>query len=262
MSKVQAMRVDVRCAALVALLCLGAAAADTAAADAVKCSFVHEEIMVALSDPPSGRAKEYNDFFEKVHIPEVLSRGIGFEGAQRFHVLASVGSTPWNYLSVYGLERGNRIAETGVKFKPGAVPATKPGPYLAEGSAAWILRRTAAGTGDDAGHHVECPRGQKVFVVLPGAQSPQLDLNKMLSSIPGLASAERYEFKVATKGAPPAASKIAILRAREHADVSATLQRLGALVGCKAAQCTGSSGAVWALEPQADYVAGAEVSDK
>jgi hypothetical protein len=256
------MRVDVRYAALATLLCLGTAATAASAADAVKCSFVHDEVMVALSDPPSGQAQQYNDFFEKVHIPEVLSRGIGFEGAQRFHVLASVGSTPWNYLSVYGLERGNRIAETGVKSKPGAVPATQPGPYLAEGSAAWILRRSAAGAGDAVAHHVDCPRGQKVFMVLPKAQSSELDLKKMLSSVPGLASAERYEFKAATKGVPPAAKKIAILRAREGADVSTTLQRLGALVGCEAGRCAESSGAIWALEPQADYVAKAEVSGK
>jgi hypothetical protein len=252
------MRNHIRWAIAVALLGVGSTAANAEPHDAAKCSFVQEEVMLALSDPPKGRTKEYNDFFGKVHIPEVVSRGIGFLGAQRFHVLASIGSTPWNYVSVYGLERGNQVAQTGVKFRPGAAPPTMPGPYLAEGSAAWIFRRSAA-TGDDTGGTVACPHGQKVFMVLP--KTPGLDLKKALGSVPGLVSAERYEFKAATKGARPAAQEIAIFRSTADVNVTAALARLGSLVGCQSGKCTESAGAVWALEPQADFVARSDVSE-
>lgn len=241
-----------RFAGLMALVCLAASAASAAEVEAARCSFVHDEIMTAISNPPAGPDKEYHEFFEKVHLPEIVSRGIGFESAQRFRVLASVGSTPWNYLSVYGLEQGNQIAQTGMKFRPGPAPVVAPAPYLAEGSVAWILRRTS--TGAD-----ECSEKDKVFVVIPPATGAEPDLPQILKAVPGLAGAARYEFVKSTKGPAPPWKAVGVFRAREDADVPGMLQRLAAQVGCPGGRCAESAGAVWVLEPMAGYITRADV---
>jgi hypothetical protein len=235
------MRDHIGFAAVLLLLC-------ASAVEASNCSFTNEEIMTAISNPPEGREKEYHDFFDKVHLPEIVSRGIGFEGAQRFRVIASVGSAPWSYLSVYALEPNNTIAETGMKFRPGAAPVVAPAPYLAPGSVAWIFRRTTR-------NNPECVGRQKLFVVLPQATAPELDLTKTLSAVAGLVSAERYEFRKSTKGDPPAWKAMSVFRASDTVDVPATLRRLGSWVGCDGDKCPVSSGAVWVLEPLANYVA-------
>lgn len=244
------MRVNVRIAALVALLFSGSAAL---AADAASCSFAHAEIMTALSNP-GVPLKEYHDFFDKVHIPEIVERGIGFESGQRFRVLASVGSAPWEYLSLYGLEAGNQVAETGMKFRPGAEPVAAPAPYLAEGSVAWIFRRVTA-AGDNAGRRVECGAGQKLFVVIPKAGTAEVDVTAVLSSVPDLTSVERFELRKSTKGPEPAWRRMAVFRSDAGVNVQATLERLGSLVGCANGTCGEAAGAVWALEPLSDFLA-------
>jgi len=251
------VRENVSLGVLMALFCFASAHAAEPA-DVGRCSFLHDEIMTAFSNPARA-LNEYNDFFDKVHIPEVVSRGIGFEGAQRFRVLANMGLTPWMYLSVYGLERGNQIAETGVKFRPGTAPAAPPAPYLAEGSVAWILRRVATTAVRDSKRGVDCPTGQKVFVVIPQAGGPELDIGGTLRSIPGLLSAERYDFSKSTKGPAPAWTSAVLFRSSAAVDVSATLRRLGAVVGCAGGTCSEASGAVWVLEPQGDYVSRADL---
>ncbi|HEY8510119.1 MAG TPA: hypothetical protein VIL32_17305 [Steroidobacteraceae bacterium] len=248
------MSMRARLAGLMALLCLAGPAAHAGDGAVPRCSFVHDEIMTAISNPPAGREKEYHEFFEKVHLPEIVSRGIGFESAQRFRVLASVGSTPWNYLSVYGLEQGNQIAQTGMKFRPGPAPVVAPAPYLAEGSVAWILRRTS--TGAD-----ECSEKDKVFVVIPPPTGAEPDPGQILKAVPGLVSAQRYEFVKSTKGPAPSWKAISVFRAREDADVPAMLQRLAAQVGCSKGVCAESSGAVWALEPMGGYITRADLPE-
>ena len=247
------MKANFGIAGLAALLCLGSTVANAAADAPVRCSFVHDDLMLAVSDPPPGREKEYNDFFGNVHIPEVVSRGIGFEGAQRFIVRAHLGAAPWKYLSLYALSRYNQVAKTGVKFKPGPTTPTPPAHYLADGSAAWILARVAPGDTNAADRQAACASGQKLFVVL-SAPPARPGLEELARTVPGLKDAVRYEFKTPTKGGPAPWIDMVVLRATPDVDVPATLSRLGAAVGCTQAACPESSGAVWAVEPLAEYL--------
>lgn len=125
---------------------------------------------------------------------------------------------------------------------------------------AWILRRVTATAGRDADRRVGCASGQKVFVVIPKAEGPELDLTGTLGSVPGLLSAERYEFSKSTKGPAPAWKRVALFRASAAVDVPATLQRLGSLVGCAGGTCSEAAGAVWVLEPLTDYVSRADLA--
>lgn len=234
-------------ASLAALLCLASTATRAAAGPDVRCSFVHDELMLAVSNPPAGREQEYNDFFGNVHIPEVVNRGIGFEGAQRFIVRAKLGAAPWDYLSLYALSRDNQVAKTGVKFRPGPVAPTPPASYLADGSAAWILGRVTPA------RQADCPTGQKLFIVV-SAPPAKPGLEELTRTIPGLIDAVRYEFKTPTKGGPAPWVDMVVLRAARDVNVPATLARLGDAVGCTASACPVSSGAVWAAEPLAEYL--------
>ena len=285
------MRENVRLAALFALLCAGSTAVASVPADAVKCPLGQGEIMAALSSPKGSKKGQHNDLVGKVHVPELVERGTGFEGGQRFRVLASLGSAPWSYLSLYSLEQGGQVAHTGAKqrgtkqtdvkqtyaqetgVQEGGVPKggvqksgvqksgarsvsdtrpdAAPAHYLAEGSAAWIFRRVTTDS-DNAGRRIECATGQKLFVVIPRSGTPQIDVTAALSSVPGLTSAERYQFSKSAKGPPPGWQKMVVFRSSPGVIVPATLARLGSLVGCANGTCAESAGAVWALEPLGD----------
>ena len=64
----------------------------------------------------------------------------------------------------------------------------------------------------------------------------------------------RYEFKTPTKGGRAPWIDMVVLRSTPDVDVPATLTRLGAAVGCTESACPASSGAVWAVEPLAEYL--------
>lgn len=234
-------------AAGIALIGVAAQAGESAPA---KCAFQVGEIMVTVSDPPEGRADLYNHFLNLTHLPEIVDRMQGFAGAQRFRVVASVGSTPWSYVSAYALESGNKVATEGMKTRPGVPPVEPPAPYLAPDSAAWIVRHSPGGGGKGA----ECGRSEKLFVLLPPAPSASIDLAKARERVPQLTDAARFEFSKATKGETPPWSAMTVVRSHSELDVAATIRRLAPLVGCTEKGCAEGAGAVWALTPISAYV--------
>lgn len=237
--------VGVACAAM-----LGSTAIHAGEAAPANCAFQAGEIMVTVSDPPAGRADQYNHFLNLVHLPEIVDRMQGFAGAQRFRVVASIGSTPWSYVSAYALEAGNRVATEGMKTRPGVPPVEPPAPYLGPDSAAWIVRHSPAAGGNGA----PCARSEKLFVLLPPAPSSRIDLAKARERVPELADAASFEFSKATKGGTPAWSAMTVVRSHSELDVAATLRRLAPLVGCTEQGCAEGAGAVWALVPISAYV--------
>jgi hypothetical protein len=58
--------------------------------------------MVVLTNPVAGKEKEYNDWYDNRHIPDVLAVP-GFVGAQRFKLVVNPGEgePPWRYYAVY-----------------------------------------------------------------------------------------------------------------------------------------------------------------
>jgi hypothetical protein len=62
--------------------------------------------LLALSNPVEGREAEFNQWFDTVHIPEVL-RVPGFASVQRFEAAAHQripGALPYRYLAQYELQ--------------------------------------------------------------------------------------------------------------------------------------------------------------
>jgi hypothetical protein len=71
---------------------------------------VNKGILVVQTEAVAGRDAEFNDWYETVHIPEVLEES-GFKSARRFEVVrhdkngAPVGDGDWwTYMAVYEVE--------------------------------------------------------------------------------------------------------------------------------------------------------------
>lgn len=60
--------------------------------------------MVVLSNPVPGREQECNEWYETVHIPDMLAMP-GFVAAQRSTMACSIAeSNPYQYLAIYTIE--------------------------------------------------------------------------------------------------------------------------------------------------------------
>lgn len=63
-----------------------------------------KHLVVVLTEPVAGREAEYNDYYENLHLDEVLAT-TGWDSAQRFKLGAEQGMTcPLPYLAVYEAE--------------------------------------------------------------------------------------------------------------------------------------------------------------
>ncbi len=63
-----------------------------------------KHIVVVLTEPTEGREAEYNDYYEKLHLDEVLATTI-MTSAQRFKLADQQGmACPLPYLALYEVE--------------------------------------------------------------------------------------------------------------------------------------------------------------
>ncbi len=63
-----------------------------------------KHLVVVLTEPTEGREAEYNDYYEKLHLDEVLAT-TDWHSAQRFKLAAEQGKTcPLPYLAIYEVE--------------------------------------------------------------------------------------------------------------------------------------------------------------
>jgi hypothetical protein len=60
--------------------------------------------MVALSNAAEGRDEEFNEWYDKVHIPDVLTVE-GVLSATRYEVEGDDPAAPQRYMTVYELDR-------------------------------------------------------------------------------------------------------------------------------------------------------------
>lgn len=60
--------------------------------------------LVALTTPLPGKEEEYHDWYNNVHLPELVN-GLGMLGAQRFELVAKMqGDNASPYLAIYDVE--------------------------------------------------------------------------------------------------------------------------------------------------------------
>ena len=63
-----------------------------------------KHVLLVFSDPADGKEAEYNDWYDNIHLGEVIAID-GFVGAQRFKVSDVVPSvTSHKYLAIYELD--------------------------------------------------------------------------------------------------------------------------------------------------------------
>jgi len=71
--------------------------------------------MIVLSRPVEGHEEEYNDWYNNIHLPEVLGTE-GFVAAQRFK-LAGGPDAPAPYLAIYEVESDDYAASLAKLFE-------------------------------------------------------------------------------------------------------------------------------------------------
>ncbi len=66
-----------------------------------------KHLVVVLTEPVAGREDDYNDYYENLHIDEVLET-TGWLSGQRFRLAGETGAgCPLPYLAVYEAEAGS-----------------------------------------------------------------------------------------------------------------------------------------------------------
>lgn len=91
--------------------------------------------LIALTTPIAGREQEYHDWYNNVHLPELVN-GLGLLGAQRFELVAKLQGADTNpYLAMYDVETDDpaeflakmgEMAKSG-KLTPGTATDSAPG---------------------------------------------------------------------------------------------------------------------------------------
>lgn len=60
--------------------------------------------LIALTTPKAGREQDYHDWYNNVHLPELVN-GLGLQGAQRFELVTKMQGADTNqYLAIYDVE--------------------------------------------------------------------------------------------------------------------------------------------------------------
>ena len=66
-----------------------------------------KHLVVVLTEPSEGQEEEFNDYYENLHLDEVI-KTTGWETAQRFKLVDEQGrSCPLPYLALYEVESEN-----------------------------------------------------------------------------------------------------------------------------------------------------------
>jgi hypothetical protein len=61
-------------------------------------------MLVALTTPLPGHEQDYHDWYNNVHLPELVD-GLGLRGAQRFELVTKVQGADTNqYMAIYDVE--------------------------------------------------------------------------------------------------------------------------------------------------------------
>lgn len=100
-----------------------------------------KHVVVVLTEPTPGREQEYNDYYENLHIDEVLST-TGWLSGQRFRLSDETGaSCPLPYLAFYEAEADDP------KDVIATLNATRPGRQQSsalnkETAAVWVFTET------------------------------------------------------------------------------------------------------------------------
>jgi hypothetical protein len=60
--------------------------------------------LIALTTPVEGKEAEFNDWYNNIHLPEIVN-GLGMKGAQRFKLVTRMmGADTNSYMALYDIE--------------------------------------------------------------------------------------------------------------------------------------------------------------
>ncbi|MDR1426512.1 MAG: hypothetical protein LBJ08_01960 [Bifidobacteriaceae bacterium] len=103
-----------------------------------------DHIFIALTNPVDGKENEFNEFYDRYHVPEVISAP-GWVAAQRYELSSEQRadqSPPWKYIVIYEIARpeGEILSALGDRkdLGPRAHPEQ---PLWKDDSQVWIYKK-------------------------------------------------------------------------------------------------------------------------
>jgi len=172
-------------------------------------------IFLALTNPTGPREAEFNEWYSRCHIPEVVTHGRGFSGGRRFRQhgnFRSDGVLAWRYLALYDLTSDDLQGyhrQPWNEHRPALTPFTG---LLQDDHAAWIFspvgpRVRADGSASGEHGHVGTAADAACLVMEMGNALVH-DLTatgSWLSHMPGATAARRYRLAEHQRPGQPAA---------------------------------------------------------
>lgn len=106
-----------------------------------------EHIFIALTNPVPGKEDEFNDFYDRVHVPDVLGAP-GWFAAQRY-VLSSEQrsdqSPPYKYMVIYEIARPDGEVLPALQERADLGPESRPDPPLwEEDNQVWLYKKVGS----------------------------------------------------------------------------------------------------------------------
>jgi hypothetical protein len=103
-----------------------------------------QHIFIALTNPAPDKEQEFNEFYDRIHVPDVLASP-GWVAAQRYRLTSEQRpdqSPPWKYLAIYEIKRPDGDILAALKQRPDIGPRGKPQPPLwANDDEVWIYTK-------------------------------------------------------------------------------------------------------------------------
>jgi hypothetical protein len=172
-------------------------------------------VFLALTNPVGQREAEFNEWYSRRHIPEVVTHGRGFSGGRRFRqhgVLRPEGVLAWRYLALYDMTSDDLRAYHRQPWNDLHPPLTPFTGLLQDDHAAWIFSPVGARVFADGRSPGEpsdvATAAEAACLVMEMGDAPADDLtakDSWLSHTPGAIAGRLYRLAEHQRPLQPAA---------------------------------------------------------
>ena len=163
-------------------------------------------VFLAFTNPIEEREAQFNAWYDRSHVPELLRWGKGFVGARRYRLAAVDGSDvlpPWKYLALYELRIDDPASLSETWIVDGAPPMTPFAGLLKHDHAGWIYTPCSSRI---ARPELPQPEASPFLCLHWSTAEPPDDatLRASLDRSPAVASAAAFVLAAAQRGNQPA----------------------------------------------------------
>jgi hypothetical protein len=165
-----------------------------------------KHVFLALTNPVPGREADFNAWYDKSHLREVVQYGSGMLGGRRFRIAESQRpeseTAPWQYLAWYDMDHADLATyhrEPWIPNRPALAPFKG---LVADGHVAWIYTPIGNTIGDAAILQGRPGKGRYLFFAFTNAgagHEPAFNdwydkhhAPEVVAKLPGFVAGQRY----------------------------------------------------------------------